>query len=165
MSDNNPLVAEQQCTAAPSCGLLCCTKAPLRLHPAVARLQVACPRLSIDWGEGFARPTLTPFEALVTLGEVPGWWKQQQACPGSAAVTPAGDASASGRTHGGNEEGTVELHKASTRGLPGVPLADSARKASPYPMDYYAKEGGAWASSWHKRPAQEHKPAAAVGGS
>ncbi len=34
-----------------------------------AWVQVACPRLSIDWGEGFALPTLTPFEALVALGE------------------------------------------------------------------------------------------------
>lgn len=35
-----------------------------------AWVQIACPRLSIDWGEGFALPTLTPFEALVALGEV-----------------------------------------------------------------------------------------------
>ena len=33
-------------------------------------LQVACPRLSIDWGEAFTTPTLTPYEALVALGEV-----------------------------------------------------------------------------------------------
>ena len=33
-------------------------------------VQIACPRLSIDWGEGFAKPTLTPYEALVALGEV-----------------------------------------------------------------------------------------------
>ena len=38
-------------------------------------LQVACPRLSIDWGEGFTKPTLTPYEALVTLGVAPGWWE------------------------------------------------------------------------------------------
>lgn len=24
--------------------------------------QIACPRLSIDWGEGFAKPTLNPYE-------------------------------------------------------------------------------------------------------
>lgn len=35
-----------------------------------AWVQVACPRLSIDWGEGFSKPTLTPYEALVALGEV-----------------------------------------------------------------------------------------------
>ena len=34
-----------------------------------AWVQVACPRLSIDWGKGFAKPVLTPYEALVCLGE------------------------------------------------------------------------------------------------
>lgn len=32
-----------------------------------AWIQVACPRLSIDWGESFARPVLTPYEAAVAL--------------------------------------------------------------------------------------------------
>lgn len=27
-----------------------------------AWVQVACPRLSIDWGEAFTKPTLTPYE-------------------------------------------------------------------------------------------------------
>lgn len=35
-----------------------------------AWVQIACPRLSIDWGEGFAKPTLTPYEAMVALGKV-----------------------------------------------------------------------------------------------
>jgi len=30
-----------------------------------AWVQIACPRLSIDWGEAFPQPTLTPYEALV----------------------------------------------------------------------------------------------------
>lgn len=30
-------------------------------------LQVACPRLSIDWGTQFHKPLLTPYEAAVTL--------------------------------------------------------------------------------------------------
>jgi len=37
-------------------------------------VQVACPRLSIDWGTAFAKPLLTPYEALVCLGETP--WKE-----------------------------------------------------------------------------------------
>ena len=37
-------------------------------------VQVACPRLSIDWGEGFGKPTLTPYEALVALGEAEPFW-------------------------------------------------------------------------------------------
>ncbi|EEQ87558.1 Diphthamide biosynthesis protein 1 [Blastomyces dermatitidis] len=36
-------------------------------------VQIACPRLSIDWGYAFARPLLSPYEALVALGERLGW--------------------------------------------------------------------------------------------
>lgn len=36
-------------------------------------VQIACPRLSIDWGHAFARPLLTPYEALVVLGEMEKW--------------------------------------------------------------------------------------------
>ncbi|EME89557.1 uncharacterized protein MYCFIDRAFT_26269 [Pseudocercospora fijiensis CIRAD86] len=36
-------------------------------------VQVACPRLSIDWGYAFPRPLLTPYEALVVLGARQGW--------------------------------------------------------------------------------------------
>lgn len=36
-------------------------------------VQVACPRLSIDWGYAFPRPLLTPHEALVALGGREGW--------------------------------------------------------------------------------------------
>lgn len=33
-------------------------------------IQIACPRLSIDWGYAFAKPLLTPYEAEVALGAV-----------------------------------------------------------------------------------------------
>lgn len=36
-------------------------------------VQVACPRLSIDWGYAFPRPLLTPYEALVALGVREEW--------------------------------------------------------------------------------------------
>lgn len=36
-------------------------------------VQIACPRLSIDWGYAFPRPLLTPYEALVALGEREDW--------------------------------------------------------------------------------------------
>lgn len=36
-------------------------------------VQVACPRLSIDWGYAFPRPLLTPYEAMVLLGEDREW--------------------------------------------------------------------------------------------
>ncbi len=32
-------------------------------------VQVACPRLSIDWGYAFEKPLLSPYEAMVCLGE------------------------------------------------------------------------------------------------
>jgi 2-(3-amino-3-carboxypropyl)histidine synthase len=36
-------------------------------------VQVACPRLSIDWGYAFPRPLLTPYEAMVSLEEDQEW--------------------------------------------------------------------------------------------
>ena len=36
-------------------------------------VQIACPRLSIDWGYAFERPLLTPYEALVALGIREDW--------------------------------------------------------------------------------------------
>ncbi|XP_069617464.1 2-(3-amino-3-carboxypropyl)histidine synthase subunit 1 [Ranitomeya imitator] len=42
----------------------------LKLFPEVeAWIQVACPRLSIDWGTAFPKPLLTPYEACVALKE------------------------------------------------------------------------------------------------
>jgi 2-(3-amino-3-carboxypropyl)histidine synthase len=32
-----------------------------------AWIQIACPRLSIDWGYAFTRPLLSPFEATAAL--------------------------------------------------------------------------------------------------
>ena len=90
-----------------------------------ARLQVACPRLSIDWGEGFRLPTLTPYEALVALGEVPGWWE------------------------GGAAGAAVEARSQQQQR---EEVASGATGLEPYPMDYYAKEGGEWNSSYHKGP-------------
>lgn len=40
-----------------------------------AWIQVACPRLSIDWGESFSAPLLTPYEACVAL-ELTEWKEQ-----------------------------------------------------------------------------------------
>ncbi|CAH8545806.1 unnamed protein product [Schistosoma turkestanicum] len=38
-------------------------------------IQVACPRLSIDWGVEFTKPLLTPYEAFVALNEQVFWPK------------------------------------------------------------------------------------------
>jgi 2-(3-amino-3-carboxypropyl)histidine synthase len=39
-----------------------------------AWVQVACPRLSIDWGYAFPRPLLSPYEALVSLADMSAPW-------------------------------------------------------------------------------------------
>ena len=36
-----------------------------------AWVQIACPRLSIDWGMAFSKPLLTPFEASVVIDDMP----------------------------------------------------------------------------------------------
>ncbi|KAL9620625.1 MAG: hypothetical protein Q9160_004879 [Pyrenula sp. 1 TL-2023] len=38
-------------------------------------VQIACPRLSIDWGHAFERALLTPYEALVALGVRSAEWE------------------------------------------------------------------------------------------
>lgn len=43
----------------------------LLLFPHIdAFVQIACPRLSIDWGSTFSKPLLTPYETSVMLGDV-----------------------------------------------------------------------------------------------
>jgi 2-(3-amino-3-carboxypropyl)histidine synthase len=44
-----------------------------------AFVQVACPRLSIDWGTAFAKPLLTPYELSVTLGDIQ-WRIEESPC-------------------------------------------------------------------------------------
>ncbi|KAL8977704.1 MAG: hypothetical protein Q9205_006548 [Flavoplaca limonia] len=41
-------------------------------------VQIACPRLSIDWGYAFPKPLLTPYEALVALGVREEWGSANQ---------------------------------------------------------------------------------------
>lgn len=45
-----------------------------------AFVQVACPRLSIDWGTAFPKPLLTPYEFSVTLGNSK-WLKEDGTYP------------------------------------------------------------------------------------
>lgn len=44
-------------------------------------VQIACPRLSIDWGYAFPRPLLTPYEALVVLGQQEPWHQKGDTYP------------------------------------------------------------------------------------
>jgi 2-(3-amino-3-carboxypropyl)histidine synthase len=43
-----------------------------------AWVQIACPRLSIDWGYAFSRPLLSPYEALVALGVKDAPWLEEE---------------------------------------------------------------------------------------
>jgi len=36
-------------------------------------VQIACPRLSIDWGYAFSKPLLSPYEAVTALQGMEGW--------------------------------------------------------------------------------------------
>jgi 2-(3-amino-3-carboxypropyl)histidine synthase len=38
-----------------------------------AWIQVACPRLSIDWGYAFGKPLLTPYEAAIVFDQTKPW--------------------------------------------------------------------------------------------
>jgi 2-(3-amino-3-carboxypropyl)histidine synthase len=45
-----------------------------------AFVQVACPRLSIDWGLAFSKPFLTPYEMAVAMGDA-DWHKEGSSYP------------------------------------------------------------------------------------
>lgn len=112
-------------------------------------VQVACPRLSIDWGEGFMKPTLTPFEAMIALGLVPGWWEQEEAAAAAAAACGSNGGSSGGSS--GSSGGTCCV-------------AGGCQRVGQYPMDYYARGGGDWNSSYHKpKPAAGARGAAGGG--
>ncbi|XP_019864778.1 2-(3-amino-3-carboxypropyl)histidine synthase subunit 1 [Aethina tumida] len=45
-----------------------------------AFVQIACPRLSIDWGKAFTKPLLTPYEMSIVLGDAE-WHKEDKSYP------------------------------------------------------------------------------------
>ncbi|KAL9247964.1 hypothetical protein vseg_021333 [Gypsophila vaccaria] len=115
-----------------------------------AWVQIACPRLSIDWGEAFERPLLNSFEAEIALGLIPGWWERNECGLGNGGVGE------DCRSNGGSC-GCVDGKEKSTVG-----------NGSDYPMDYYAQDGGQWNSSYTKgktRPSRRSTRSSAVNGS
>ncbi|GAV81152.1 Diphthamide_syn domain-containing protein [Cephalotus follicularis] len=105
-----------------------------------AWIQIACPRLSIDWGDAFRKPLLTPFEAEIALGGIPGWWKKK-----------------------GDEVGNSELCCEKKNDKEGCGCSDGGGKTveddfgGDYPMDYYAQDGGEWNSSYVKKPSRPER--------
>ncbi|OAY70380.1 Diphthamide biosynthesis protein 1 [Ananas comosus] len=111
-----------------------------------AWVQIACPRLSIDWGEGFTKPLLTTFEFDIALGYIPGWWEKERAkeslkCD-SNLNCPCG-AEEDGKNCLGSSGCRVESCSSSNCGNGG--------EETEYPMDYYAQDGGEWNSSYMKK--------------
>ncbi|KAF6160448.1 hypothetical protein GIB67_019217 [Kingdonia uniflora] len=108
-----------------------------------AWIQVACPRLSIDWGEAFLKPLLTPFEAEIALEFIPGWWEKKSA-PTSNCKTGM-NCEQKGSCCVQNDECTK--------------VADDT--AADYPMDYYAQDAGEWNTTYSNksaRPARRNRP-------
>ncbi|KAJ3672113.1 hypothetical protein LUZ60_006834 [Juncus effusus] len=103
-----------------------------------AWVQIACPRLSIDWGEGFKKPLLTTFEFDVALGYVKGWWEMESRICESREMD-------SGICKDGGCVG-----------------CDCGDEKPEYPMDYYAQDGGEWNSCYMKKKASGRNRVRAV---
>jgi hypothetical protein len=198
-----------------------------------AWVQIACPRLSIDWGEAFAAPLLTPYELEVALGFVAPWWEKAGAGRGVPADVSGGAGCGkegagacgcrarkpiesqsrdgficvkdsqgdgagkvglesmkgekegfaeslrpptSGREHGSDSgnSGEVGSSRVDLDRSTGACLPDTAsvvcsctkengsskdlssseldQRVAPYPMDYYARDGGPWNSAYGPKP-------------
>ncbi|RAL54759.1 unnamed protein product [Cuscuta campestris] len=99
-----------------------------------AWVQIACPRLSIDWGDAFGKPLLTPFEAEIALGDLRGWWERNSKLERSKKESCC---SLSCNGDDNNNGGALE-----------------GREEEDYPMDYYAQDGGEWNSCYSKKTAK-----------
>lgn len=103
-----------------------------------AWVQIACPRLSIDWGDAFVKPLLNPFEAEIALGDLPGWWERKKAAESLNSHCCIGN----------------DLDCSRKESCCACDSADAKEKGGgtvDYPMDYYAQDGGEWNSSYLKK--------------
>lgn len=100
-----------------------------------AWVQIACPRLSIDWGEGFKKPLLTTFEFEIAMGYVKGWWEKERC--------------GSKNSSGGCGSCDSNSNHCGSCGCNGGTVAE-------YPMDYYAQDGGDWNGSYIKKKAMSN---------
>lgn len=110
-----------------------------------AWIQIACPRLSIDWGDAFVKPLLTTFEAEIALGDLPGWWEKEK----KEVVVVKDDL---GSNCG---EGVECCGKSET-------CCGGNDGGVDYPMDYYAQDGGEWNSCYSKKPTRGSRRNAAL---
>lgn len=103
-----------------------------------AWIQIACPRLSIDWGDAFKKPLLTPFEAEIALGDLSGWWERKNSvnsdiCCDEDMKFSKNESCGACDNGGGKVKEELQVD---------------------YPMDYYAQDGGEWNSCYSKKPAR-----------
>lgn len=123
-----------------------------------AWVQIACPRLSIDWGEGYKKPLLTPFEAEIALGFIPGWWEKAE--PKVLINSKSGDTESTNLACCKNESCCSTCHHVERSDADG----EIKTVATDYPMDYYAQDGGEWNCTYTKKPSTIHrKPQSTMG--
>ncbi|XP_057502693.1 uncharacterized protein LOC130786405 [Actinidia eriantha] len=96
-----------------------------------AWVQIACPRLSIDWGDAFVKPLLTP----IALGDLPGWWERE----------PVED------SNFGCKDGLDCSGSESCCACKNGDVKEKGETTVDYPMDYYAQDGGEWNSCYSKK--------------
>ncbi|KAI3957512.1 hypothetical protein MKX01_001871 [Papaver californicum] len=95
-----------------------------------AWIQIACPRLSIDWGEAFTKPLLTPFEAEIALGLISGWWEKSSL---------------------NSSLGCEKNNSCCMNNNRKVCESNNNDNRTDYPMDYYAQDGGEWNGAYSKQ--------------
>ncbi|CAI5537204.1 unnamed protein product [Closterium sp. Naga37s-1] len=114
-----------------------------------AWVQVACPRLSIDWGEAFTAPMLTPYELEVALGFASPWWggcfcdsdsNVQGGCNEGDCIERGCGSGATGDGNGSQED---QLQRCKQCGA-----CKGDKRERVYPMDHYARDGGPWNASY-----------------
>ncbi|XP_010458072.1 PREDICTED: diphthamide biosynthesis protein 1-like [Camelina sativa] len=104
-----------------------------------AWVQIACPRLSIDWGEAFLKPLLTTYEAEIALGYISGWWEKDTSSRGDSLAGCC------------KEKNETSCACSSNENVENDNKEDDGALDGDYPMDYYAQEGGEWNSSYLKK--------------
>jgi 2-(3-amino-3-carboxypropyl)histidine synthase len=145
-------------------------------------VQIACPRLSIDWGEAFPGPLLTPYEVEVALGYVKPWWvakgwvvgtQPQNRRLSSIQKVAVGDIDGVGISESSNRtserelshETVAESHSKEETKLVGDSVTKGSEEVDelevgPYPMDYYARDGGPWNSAYQRGPVSSRRAGA-----
>ncbi|KAM7493862.1 hypothetical protein LguiB_028471 [Lonicera macranthoides] len=126
-----------------------------------AWIQIACPRLSIDWGDAFHKPLLTPFEAEIALGDIPGWWERKSGGKMDLKCNEGLDCEKNGLRSDelNNSKCNVDLdcgknESCCARNNGGVKVEGENDNLGDYPMDYYAQDGGEWNSCYSKKPSR-----------